>query len=171
MCEPRNRDNGASDVWALTAYPKRMRHWDECKNCFGTSLPDRVLGCANLGGISSSILSVIFTDKFALSQSDAMISVAYKISQWKSLTKCLMKCPPGERVLLFQVCIKDVAVTITPSLQYGNKLGSTPDPILLLLCQWKCVCVCVCVGGGGILEVNDYQWVIERVTGFGQLMC
>ena len=20
MCEPRNRDNGASDVWALTAY-------------------------------------------------------------------------------------------------------------------------------------------------------
>ena len=47
------------------------------------------------GGISSSILSVIFTDKFALSQSDARISVAYKISQWKSLTKCLMKCPPG----------------------------------------------------------------------------
>ena len=47
-----------------------------------------------LGGISSSILSVIFTDKFALSQSDARISVAYKISQWKSLTKCLMKCPP-----------------------------------------------------------------------------
>ena len=46
------------------------------------------------GGISSSILSVIFTDKFALSQSDARISVAYKISQWKSLTKCLMKCPP-----------------------------------------------------------------------------
>ena len=33
------------------------------------------------GGISSSILSVIFTDKFALSQSDARISVAYKISQ------------------------------------------------------------------------------------------
>ena len=47
------------------------------------------------GGISSSILSVIFTDKFALSQSDARISVAYKISPWKSLTKCLMKCPPG----------------------------------------------------------------------------
>ena len=22
MCEPRNRDNGASDVWALTAYTK-----------------------------------------------------------------------------------------------------------------------------------------------------
>ena len=46
------------------------------------------------GGISSSILSVKITDKFALSQSDARISVAYKISQWKSLTKCLMKCPP-----------------------------------------------------------------------------
>ena len=29
----------------------------------------------------------------ALSQSDARISVAYKISQWKSLTKRLMKCP------------------------------------------------------------------------------
>ena len=35
-----------------------------------------------LGGISSSILSAFFTDKFALSQSDARISVAYKISQW-----------------------------------------------------------------------------------------
>ena len=47
-----------------------------------------------LGGISSSILSVFFTDKFALSQSDARISVAYKICQWKTLTKRLMKCPP-----------------------------------------------------------------------------
>ena len=35
----------------------------------------------HLGGISSSVLSVFFTDKFALSQSDARISVAYKISQ------------------------------------------------------------------------------------------
>ena len=35
-----------------------------------------------------------FTDKFALSQSDARISVAYKICQWKTLTKHLMKCPP-----------------------------------------------------------------------------
>ena len=35
----------------------------------------------NQGGISSSILSVFFTDKFALSQSDARISVAYKICQ------------------------------------------------------------------------------------------
>ena len=33
------------------------------------------------GGISSSVSSVFFTDKFALSQSDARISVAYKISQ------------------------------------------------------------------------------------------
>ena len=33
------------------------------------------------GGISSSVLSVFFTDKFALSQSDARISVAYKICQ------------------------------------------------------------------------------------------
>ena len=65
-----------------------------------------------LGGISSSILSVIFTDKFALSQSDARISVAYKISQWKSLTKCLMKCPPGIRNLFgsnaFSVVSRDI---------------------------------------------------------------
>ena len=47
------------------------------------------------GGISSSVLSVFFTDKFALSQSDARISVAYKICQWKTLTKRLMKCAPG----------------------------------------------------------------------------
>ena len=34
-----------------------------------------------LGGISSSVLSVFFTDKFALSQSDARISVAYNSCQ------------------------------------------------------------------------------------------
>ena len=28
MCEPRNRDNGASDVWALTAYcPEECVTW------------------------------------------------------------------------------------------------------------------------------------------------
>ena len=48
------------------------------------------------GGVSSSVLSVFFTDKFALSQSDARISVAYKICQWKTLTKHLIKCPPGQ---------------------------------------------------------------------------
>ena len=48
------------------------------------------------GGHFIKHLSVFFTDKFALSQSDARISVAYKICQWKSLTKCLMKCPPGD---------------------------------------------------------------------------
>ena len=48
----------------------------------------------NLGGISSSVLSVFFTDKFALSQSDARISVAYKICQWKILTKTLDEMPP-----------------------------------------------------------------------------
>ena len=31
----------------------------------------------------------------ALSQSDARISVAYNSCQWKTLTKRLMKCPPG----------------------------------------------------------------------------
>ena len=49
----------------------------------------------NQGGISSSVLSVFFTDKFALSQSDARISVAYNSCQWKALTNRLMKCPPG----------------------------------------------------------------------------
>ena len=51
------------------------------------------------GGISSSVLSVFFTDKFALSQSDARISVAYNSCQWKTLTKRLMKCPPDENLL------------------------------------------------------------------------
>ena len=36
---------------------------------------------SNQGGISSSVLSVFFTDKFALSQSDARISVAYNSCQ------------------------------------------------------------------------------------------
>ena len=40
-----------------------------------------VVVSADLGGISSSVLSVIFTDKFALSQSDARISVAYNSCQ------------------------------------------------------------------------------------------
>ena len=45
----------------------------------------KILMCKNetQGGISSSILSVFFTDKFALSQSDARISVAYNSCQWK----------------------------------------------------------------------------------------
>ena len=37
--------------------------------------------CDNQGGISSSVLSVFFTDKFALSQSDARISGAYNSCQ------------------------------------------------------------------------------------------
>ena len=41
-----------------------------------------------------SDLGAFFTDKFSLSQSDAMISVAYNSCQWKTLTKRLiMKCP------------------------------------------------------------------------------
>ena len=45
----------------------------------------------SLGGISSSVLSVFFTDKFALSQSDARISVAYNSCQW--LTSFMKCCP------------------------------------------------------------------------------
>ena len=61
-------------------------------------------------GISSSILSVFFTDKFALSQSDARISVAYKICQWKSLTKRLMKCPPEHRRIAYPGIYKEFPV-------------------------------------------------------------
>ena len=61
--------------------------------CFIPCTPCTKSSCFQ-GGISSSVLSVFFTDKFALSQSDARISVAYKICQWKTLTKHLMKYPP-----------------------------------------------------------------------------
>ena len=44
--------------------------------CFSFFLEDYIQG-----GISSSVLSVFFTDKFALSQSDARISVAYNSCQ------------------------------------------------------------------------------------------
>ena len=48
-----------------------------------------------LGGISSSILSVFFTDKlYKLLKSLHLIGWE-QICQWKTLTKCLMKCPPG----------------------------------------------------------------------------
>ena len=46
------------------------------------------------GGISSSVLSVFFTDKFALSQSDARISVAYKNLSVKNTDKTLDEIPP-----------------------------------------------------------------------------
>ena len=58
------------------------------------SIRGRICDFFALEGISSSVLSVFFTDKFALSQSDARISVAYNSWQWKTLTKRLMKCPP-----------------------------------------------------------------------------
>ena len=46
---------------------------------------------ASLGGSSSSVLSVFFNDKFALSQSDARISVAYNSCRW--LTRFMKRCP------------------------------------------------------------------------------
>ena len=46
------------------------------------------------GGISSSVLSVFFTDNcYKLLKSLHLIGWE-QICQWKSLTKCLMKCPP-----------------------------------------------------------------------------
>ena len=47
------------------------------------------------GGISSSVLSVFFTDNcYKLLKSLHLIGWE-QICQWKTLTKCLMKCPPG----------------------------------------------------------------------------
>ena len=45
------------------------------------------------GGISSSILSVIFTDKFYKLLKSLHLIGWEQICQWKTLTKCLMKCP------------------------------------------------------------------------------
>ena len=47
------------------------------------------------GGISSSILSVFFTDKFYKLLKSLHLIGWEQICQWKTLTKCLMKCPPG----------------------------------------------------------------------------
>ena len=57
----------------------------------------------HLGGISSSVLSVFFTDKFALSQSDARISVAYKICQWKHWQNTWWIAPQGNRISKCQI--------------------------------------------------------------------
>ena len=47
------------------------------------------------GGISSSVLSVFFTDNcYKLLKSLHLIGWE-QIGQWKTLTKRLMKCPPG----------------------------------------------------------------------------
>ena len=59
-----------------------------------TSLTRNYASAAVQGGISSSILSVFFTDKFALSQSDARISVAYKNLSVKNTDKTLDEMPP-----------------------------------------------------------------------------
>ena len=59
-------------------------------------------------GISSSILSVFFTDKFYKLLKSLHLIGWEQICQWKSLTKRLMKCPPGQfptvQVLVLQSC-------------------------------------------------------------------
>ena len=52
-------------------------------------------GTLQLGGVSSSILSVIFTDKFYKLLKSLHLIGWEQICQWKTLTKRLMKCPPG----------------------------------------------------------------------------
>ena len=52
----------------------------------------------HLGGISSSVLSVFFTDNcYKLLKSLHLIGWE-QICQWKTLTKCLRKCPPWSSV-------------------------------------------------------------------------
>ena len=46
------------------------------------------------GGISSSVLSVFFTDKFYKLLKSLHLIGWEQICQWKTLTKRLMKCPP-----------------------------------------------------------------------------
>ena len=60
-----------------------LRRVRTLRHSFPTSVTKRFrcLDRQPLGGISSSVLSVFFTDKFALSQSDARISVAYDSCQ------------------------------------------------------------------------------------------
>ena len=54
-----------------------------------------VKACCNQRGISSSVLSVFFTDNcYKLLKSLHLIGWK-QICQWKTLTKRLMKCPPG----------------------------------------------------------------------------
>ena len=57
----------------------------------------------NQGGISSSVLSVFFTDNcYKLLKSLHLIGWE-QICQWKTLTKRLMKCPPGNLPLVLLV--------------------------------------------------------------------
>ena len=48
------------------------------------------------GGISSSVLSVFFNDKFYKLLKSLHLIGWEQICQWKTLTKCLMKCPPRQ---------------------------------------------------------------------------
>ena len=76
------------------------------------------------GTISWIILSVIFTDKFAFSQSDGMISVAYHICRWKSPTNSFMirsqVSPPSFVPQLFWFCFLFVGKCF--NIQNENKL-------------------------------------------------
>ena len=66
-----------------------------CTKSMGLSFLCLVLISALLGGISSSVLSVFFTDNcYKLLKSLHLIGWE-QICQWNTLTKCLMKCPPG----------------------------------------------------------------------------
>ena len=95
-----------------------------------------------LGGISSSVLSVFFTDKFALSQSDARISVAYNSCQWKTLTKRLMKCPPDVTHLWITSWVPGELRVSGGSAQMYHEIPereftSYKQPLSPIPCAWK----------------------------------
>ena len=75
----------AHPVSYLVQLHSNMTNWPECSQ-------DVILRF--LGGISSSVLSVFFTDNcYKLLKSLHLIGWE-QICQWKTLTKHLMKCPP-----------------------------------------------------------------------------
>ena len=78
------------------------------------------------GSISLSVLSVFLTDKFALSQSDARISVAYNSCQW--LTSFMKRCPGGISSSVLSVFFTDNCYKLLKSL---HLIGWEQ------ICQWK----------------------------------
>ena len=89
-----------TDNLSFTDYYHGNNQWqcfiaNQYQECHCTYQWWQVSWNAPQGGISSSILSVFFTDKFALSQSDARISVAYKFVSDKHWQNAWWNAPPG----------------------------------------------------------------------------
>ena len=97
------------------------------------------------GGHFIKCLSVFFTYKFPLSQSDARISVAYKICQWKTLTKHLMKSPPPPPQLMMKSGITLIRIDL-------SEIHAQFILITLKTCSFQekshqCLSLCAIYGG------------------------